>query len=91
MVKFLYQYLIKKTEIWDDYTHIRPYTKKSLLTLLADGGFAVEKNWYYSSVSGMGLLMRLLRIRNKKILKVFGRIGFYRKSINVIARKKSDI
>lgn len=73
---------------WDDYTHIRPYTKNSLTTLLIDGGFDIQELWYISSVPFVGLLMKLFNIKSNKILKLFGRIGLFRSSINVIAQKK---
>lgn len=78
----------KDKNFWDDYTHIRPFTKKSLSTLLADGGFVVEKYWYLSSVPGAGLLMRKFKIRNQKILKIFGRFGLFRTTLNIIAIKE---
>lgn len=77
----------KDKNFWDDYTHVRPYTKKSLFGLLNDGGFKIEHYYYISSVPIMGILMKTLKIKNQSILKLFGKIGVFRSSLNVIVRK----
>ncbi len=79
---------LKDKHFWDDYTHIRPYNRKSILTMLKDGGFEISEWWYLSSIPGAGRLMKILTIRNQRLLKFFGRIGFLRSTINVIVNKK---
>lgn len=79
---------VKDSHFWDDYTHVRPFTKNSLFTLLRDGGFEISKLWYLGSMPGAGILMRFLKIKNQHLLKFFGSVGLLRSTINVIANKK---
>lgn len=78
---------VKDKHFWDDYTHVRPFTKNSIFTLLNDGGFSVERYWYMSSVPLMGKFMKFFRIKDQTILRSFGKIGIFRSSINVVAHK----
>jgi SAM-dependent methyltransferase len=41
---------------WDDYTHVRPFTKRSISELFLDQGFHVEKVWPIRGVPGAGVL-----------------------------------
>ena len=47
--------------VWDDYTHRRPYTRKSLRLLFADQGFRVERVGYESVMPGTGIVSGLTR------------------------------
>ena len=38
--------------VWDDYTHRRPFTRKSFRLLFADQGFEVERVGYESVMPG---------------------------------------
>jgi SAM-dependent methyltransferase len=40
--------------VWDDYTHIRPFTKRGISRLLQDGGFCVESFTAESVLPGVG-------------------------------------
>jgi ubiquinone/menaquinone biosynthesis C-methylase UbiE len=55
---------LKSRTFWDDYTHLRPFTRKSIMHLLEDGGFHVDKIWYTSNISGIGILMRILKTKS---------------------------
>ena len=76
---------------WDDYTHIRPFTEKSLRTLLADGGFRVNKLWHLSSIPGAGVIMRKLGITRQSMLKFFASLGIFRTTINAVAQKSYEV
>lgn len=78
----------KDKNFWDDYTHVRPYTKKSLSTLLTDAEFKIEDYWYISSVPLSGLLMKRFNVNLFKMLRFFGKIGVFRSTINMVATKR---
>jgi SAM-dependent methyltransferase len=42
--------------VWDDYTHRRPFTRKSLRLLFEDQGFRVERVGYESVMPGTGIV-----------------------------------
>ena len=44
--------------VWDDYTHRRPFTRKSFRLLFADQGLDVEHVGYESVMPGVGLDLR---------------------------------
>ena len=51
--------------VWDDYTHRRPFTRKSFRLLFADQGFEVEKIGYESVMPGTGILSRYSRRKRR--------------------------
>ena len=51
--------------VWDDYTHRRPFTRKSFRLLFADQGFEVEQIGYESVMPGIGIVSRHTR-RNRR-------------------------
>ena len=44
--------------VWDDYTHVRPYTKVALRRLLEDHGLTVERIGHESVMPGVGIVSR---------------------------------
>ena len=44
--------------VWDDYTHRRPFTRKSFRLLFADQGFEVDRLGYESVMPGTGIVSR---------------------------------
>lgn len=85
---------VKNRQFWDDYSHVRPYNVKSITTLLKDGGFEVSELWYTGTIPGARVLMGALNTRKKELktknqclLKLCGKIGSLRKSINIISKK----
>ncbi|ADB53904.1 class I SAM-dependent methyltransferase [Conexibacter woesei] len=51
--------------VWDDYTHRRPFTRKSFRLLFADQGFAVERVAYESVMPGIGIISARTRSRRR--------------------------
>lgn len=78
----------RSKSFWDDYTHIRPYTKKSMKALLIDGGFEMQSSWYLGEFPGVGILLRSMGVRNQKVLRALGKCRINRSSLNVVASKK---
>lgn len=83
---------VKSKTFWDDYTHIRPYNKKSLTHLLEDTGFSIEKLWYNANWPGLGIFMRIFKINKLPfIIKLLATIGIRRQNIIVIGKKNQNI
>jgi len=76
-------------KVWDDYTHVRPFTKRSLKSLFEDGGFSVKKIWYISTIPGSGVYMRKTKGRKQPLLfRIIARIGLGRRNVNILAKKE---
>jgi SAM-dependent methyltransferase len=68
--------------VWDDYTHRRPFTKKSFRLLFADQGFAVEQVGYESVMPGVGLISaRTHRKRRPRLFNALARLPFHRRNV----------
>lgn len=70
--------------LWDDYTHVRPFTKKSLSQLLFDSGFEIIFMKYVATPVTGDTLLRL-----KGFLDALADIGFRRGNVLAVARKKN--
>ncbi len=75
--------------VWDDYTHVRPYTKTSLRSIFADCGAKVEKISYEPIMPGIGRLCRLLRMNSRPWpFWLLAKLPFMRRNIYIIAAKQ---
>jgi SAM-dependent methyltransferase len=74
--------------VWDDYTHVRPFTRKSYRLLFADNGFDVDRVGYESVMPGIGLISRRTR-RNQRprLLAVSAWLPVVRRNVWVLARR----
>ena len=76
--------------VWDDYTHKRPFTRKSFRLLFADQGFAVEKLAYESVMPGIGIISgRTRRKRRPRLLAALARTPLVRRNVWLLARKRA--
>lgn len=74
--------------VWDDYTHRRPFTRKSFRLLFADQGFGVERVGYESVMPGVGILAA--RTRRKRRPRVFAALAWLplaRRNVWLTARR----
>jgi SAM-dependent methyltransferase len=80
---------VNSRHFWDDYTHVRPFTKKSLNRLLEENGFLVERMWYTCSMPGLGILLRMSRAGDETplFLKALSAAGIGRDAISCVATK----
>lgn len=79
---------VRSKTFWDDYTHIRPFNKKSLTHLAEDAGFTIEKLWYSASWPGLGLLMRFFKMNKlPSLVKVLAMLGIKRSNVNAVIKK----
>jgi len=74
--------------VWDDYTHRRPFTRKSFRLLFADQGFAVERVGYESVTPGVGLIAaRTRRRRRPRTFAALAWLPFVRRNVWLTARR----
>lgn len=74
--------------VWDDYTHRRPFTKKSFRLLFADQGFDVERVGYESVAPGVGLIAaRTRRKRRPRLFAALALLPFHRRNVWLRARR----
>lgn len=74
--------------VWDDYTHRRPFTRKSFRLLFADQGLTVERVGYESVTPGVGLISA--RTRRKRRPRVFAALAWLppvRRNVWLVARR----
>jgi SAM-dependent methyltransferase len=74
--------------VWDDYTHRRPFTRKSFRLLFADHGFDIERIGYESVMPGIGIVSR--RTRRKRRPRTFAamaRLPFVRRNVWLLGRR----
>lgn len=73
---------------YDDYTHVRPFTRKSLRSLLEDCGLQVEGMYYTGNYRGVGWYMRRFqRDRLPKLSRILAGARIGRNNIHAWARK----
>jgi SAM-dependent methyltransferase len=74
--------------VWDDYTHRRPFTKKSFRLLFSDQGYHVRQVGYESVAPGVGLLAaRTRRKRRPRLFAALARLPFHRRNVWILAQR----
>ena len=77
--------------VWDDYTHRRPFTRKSFRLLFADQGLTVEHVGYESVMPGVGLISaRTRRKRRPRIFAALTWLPLMRRNVWLTARRQTD-
>jgi SAM-dependent methyltransferase len=75
--------------VWDDYTHRRPFTRKSFRLLFSDQGFRVERLGYESVSPGVGLLAaRTRRKRRPRLFAALAWLPFHRRNVWLLAERE---
>jgi len=75
---------------WDDYTHRRPFTRKSYRLLFADQGFVVERVGYESVMPGIGVFSGWTQRKQRpRLLGALAALPVTRRNVYVVARKPS--
>jgi SAM-dependent methyltransferase len=73
---------------WDDYTHRRPFTRKSFRMLFADRGFEVDRVGYESVMPGTGVVSRrTMRKRRPRVFAVLAWLPVVRRNVWIVARR----
>ncbi len=74
--------------VWDDYTHRRPFTRKSYRLLFEDHGFRVTRLGYESVMPGTGVVSGWTRRKRRPApLAVLARLPFVRRNVWVLAER----
>ena len=77
--------------VWDDYTHRRPFTRKSFRLLFSDQGFAVEQVGYESVMPGVGVLAgKTRRKRRPSLFAALAWLPFHRRNVWLLAHRPAD-
>ena len=75
---------------WDDYTHRRPFTRRSFRLLFGDQGFVVERCAYESVHPGVGIISARTRSnRRPAIVRASSWLPVFRRNVWVLARRPS--
>jgi len=74
--------------VWDDYTHRRPFTRRSYRLLFTDAGFAIERLGYESVMPGTGIVSGWTRRKRRpRLLVAAARLPVVRRNVWVLARR----
>lgn len=74
--------------VWDDYTHRRPFSRRSFRLLFQDHGFAVERLGYESVFPGTGRISKLTRRKRRpRLVQAAAWLPFVRRNVWVLARR----
>jgi SAM-dependent methyltransferase len=74
--------------VWDDYTHRRPFTRKSFRLLFADQSFDVERAGYESVMPGTGIVSGWTRRKRRpRVLAAAARLPIVRRNVWVVAKR----
>ncbi len=74
--------------VWDDYTHKRPFTRKSFRLLFADQDFEVERVGFESVARGVGVLSaRTHRKRRPRVFALLAWLPFHRRNVWLLAKR----
>jgi SAM-dependent methyltransferase len=76
--------------VWDDYTHKRPFTRKSFRLLFADQSFEIEQVGYESVMPGTSIVSRYTREnRRPGALRLLAWLPIVRRNVWLLARRPS--
>jgi SAM-dependent methyltransferase len=74
--------------VWDDYTHRRPFTRKSFRLLFADHGFEVEHSGYESVLPGTGIVSGYTRAKRRPTaFRALAWLPIVRRNVWLLARR----
>ena len=74
--------------VWDDYTHRRPFTRKSFRLLFRDAGFDIERTGYESVAPGVGIVAGWTRSKRRPLIfRALVWLPFHRRNVWLTAHK----
>jgi len=74
--------------VWDDYTHRRPFTRRSFRLLFSDQGFEVVRLGYESVAPGTGIVSGLTRRKRRpRLLQAAAWLPIVRRNVWIVARR----
>jgi SAM-dependent methyltransferase len=73
--------------VWDDYTHVRPFSRRGLRRLFEDQGFTVQRSGFESVLPGVGVLSGLTRRKRRpRAFVLVARVRWLRRNVWLVAR-----
>jgi SAM-dependent methyltransferase len=77
--------------VWDDYTHRRPFTRKSYRLLFRDQGFEILESGYESVAPGTGIVSGLLPGKRRPgPLRAAARLPIVRRNVWLLAQRPRE-
>ncbi|WP_127781672.1 class I SAM-dependent methyltransferase [Rhodococcus sp. X156] len=77
--------------VWNDYTHLRPYTRIAMRRLWADQGMTVEKVSYECVAPGTGIVSGLTRRKQRPVPFVLAaHLPIVRRNVWILATRPGD-
>ena len=74
--------------VWDDYTHRRPFTRKSYRLLFEDQGFSVDRIGYESVMPGTGIVSGWTRRKRRpRPLRALAWLPLVRRNVWLLGRR----
>lgn len=74
--------------VWNDYTHRRPFTRRSFRLLFADQGFDVRRVGYESVMPGTGIVSGYTRRKRRpRMLEAAAWLPIVRRNVWILARR----
>jgi SAM-dependent methyltransferase len=74
--------------VWDDYTHVRPFTRQGYRRLFSDQGFEVVQAAYESVMPGIGIVSGRTRSHRRPApLAAMAWLPVVRRNVTVLARR----
>lgn len=73
---------------WDDYTHVRPFTRRAYRQLFADQGLTVDRVGYESVIPGSSIVSGWTRSKRRPLpLRALAWAPFLRRNVWILARR----
>ena len=74
--------------VWDDYTHVRPFTRRGFRKLFADQGLQVQRVGFETIVPGTSIVSGWTRSKRRPLpLRMLARVRFLRRNVWIVARR----
>jgi SAM-dependent methyltransferase len=72
--------------VWDDYTHVRPFTRRGFRKLFTDQGLTVQRAGFETIVPGSSIVSGWTRRKRRPLpLRVLARVRFLRRNVWLVA------
>jgi SAM-dependent methyltransferase len=77
--------------VWDDYTHRRPFTRKSYRLLFRDQGLEIDRAGYESVMPGTSIVSGLLPWKRRPVLlRAAAWLPIVRRNVWLVARRPGE-
>jgi ubiquinone/menaquinone biosynthesis C-methylase UbiE len=75
--------------VWDDYSHKRPFSKKSLKRLFIDCGFSIVKISYEPVMPGVNRFCKFFNINKRPLIFwLLAKLSLFNRNVYIVAEKR---